>query len=247
MDNQQNEVTQVNEVQVSEEQLRRTYKGVEFRTEEEKNQIVALEKEAEEYCEHLDDRTYKELFEKNQQWKNLPNAIFMPYIIKLMSKIGEKEKQEIEAYKAKILVTELSELAALKNEIEQQNYSTHMLSQVNSTISERRRACQVAVLEDMLSNYTSLTRNDLKNLKISIEEKNFETDITNVYVSKINYQYDVVEQEELKNLCSGIDNMGINELEGALRIIENGNYQEKFSAQYVLLSIIRSRNFSTRN
>ena len=37
MDNQQNEVTQVNEVQVSEEQLRRTYKGVEFRTEEEKN------------------------------------------------------------------------------------------------------------------------------------------------------------------------------------------------------------------
>ncbi len=230
MENQHSEA-----VQISEEQLRRTYKGIEFRTEEEKNRIEALEKEAAEYCKQLEDKSYKELFEKNEQWKNLPSSIFMSYTIKLMAEIGEKEKQEIEIYKEKIAKTELSELPALQYEIEQQKYSAYLLSQAYSVLKERKRACQVLVLDEMLLNYTSLTRNDLKNLKADIIDKHFEEDLTNIYINRINAQYDIVEQEELKNLCLGIESMDMKELEGSLRIIAEGDYQEKFSSQYVTL------------
>ena len=219
--------------QVSEEQLRRTYKGIEFRTEEEKNQIEALEKEAAEYCETLENRTYKELFEKNNQWSNLPNAIFMPYKMKVMSEIGGKEAKEIEAYGLRVANASLEELKSLEEEISQQGYSQPALSQVYSAIFERRRNCQVNIFEDMLIGYASLSRNDLKNLRLRITEKNFEVDITNAYVSKIDMQYDIVEQNELQTMCANLDSMGMKELEGALRIISNGGYQEKFSAQYI--------------
>ncbi len=238
MDNQNNvstDAVQINGPQVSEEQLRRTYKGVEFRTEEEKNQIVALEQEAAQYCENLSDKSYDELYAKHQEWSKLPSAIFMPYTIKVMSEIGEQEKKDIESYKAKIENASLEELEALKEEVAGKHYSDVAVSQIYSFLNVRKKECQIKILEDELVGYTSLSRQDLKALREKIYGKNFDTEITNTYVNKINAQYDIVEQNELQNLCANVENMNMKELEGALRIIANGGYQEKYSSSYILM------------
>jgi len=221
--------------QYTEEQLKRMYKGVEFRSEEEKDQIIEMEKAAEEYCNDLSNKTYKELFEKNQEWSKLPSQIFMPFTIKLMSEIGGKEAAEIEAYKAKIANITLEEVEPIRVEITEQHYSDAALSNVFAVLYERKRTCQVNVLEQEFVGYTSLSRTDLQQLREKVNVLNFEADIVSAYINKINIQYDVVEQNELQNMCANVDNMQMNELEGIMRMIVNGGYQEKFTAPYITM------------
>ncbi len=221
--------------QVNEEQLRRTYKGIIFKTEEEKDQIIAREEEIARYCENLAGKTYKELYDKNQELNNLPKAIFSPLSIKIMTAANEQEKIEIEEYKTKVAELSVEELEAAKAEAEAQNYSYGAMSQINGFILNRRRACQTKILEDMIVDYDSLSRNELKELKAKVSEKNFEENITNPFLNKIDVQYDIVEQNELQSLCANVENMEINELEALLRIIDDGGYQQKYSASYITM------------
>ena len=57
--------------------------------------------------------------------------------------------------------------------------------------------------------------------------------ITTPILVRIDAQSDIVEQNELKSICANVENMQMNELEGAMKVIEAGNYQQKFSAPYI--------------
>ncbi len=223
------------EPQVNEEQLRRTYKGIIFKTEEEKDQMIALEEEISNYCENLEGKTYKELYDKNQELNNLPKAIFSPLSIKIMTAANEREKVEIEEYKVKVAELSLEELEEAKAEAEAQNYSYGAMSQISGFILNRKRECQTKILEDMLTGYDSISRNELKELKTKISELNFEANLVSPFLNKIDVQYDIVEQDELQSLCANVESMEINELEALLRIINDGGYQQKYSASYITM------------
>ena len=237
--------------QFTAEMEKRTYKGLVFNTEEDKNRIVEFEQHMTNYCDNLEGKSYKELFEKNMELGQWPNTIFMPFSVKIMSVIGAVERKEIEEYKERISGLSLEQLEEIKTEIPTNHYTEAALVQLNNAIIQRKRECETKILEDMLIGFESLSREQLKELKQRVSEKNYEMSITNPILTKIDAQSDVVEQNELQSICENVENMQMNELEGAMKVIEAGNYQQKFSAQYIsminnsLESILSNRRFKS--
>lgn len=239
MDNQQNNQQPNVQPQQTEEMEKRTYKGLVFNSEEDKNRIVEFEQHMTEYCDNLEGKSYKELFEKNMELGQWPNTIFMPFSVKIMSVIGAVERKEVDEYKERISGLSLEQLEEIKTEIPTNHYTEAALVQLNNAIIQRKRECETKILEDMLIGFESLSREQLKELKQRVSEKNYEMSITNPILTKIDAQSDVVEQNELQSICENVENMQMNELEGAMKVIEAGNYQQKFSAQYI--SMINNR------
>ena len=238
---------QVNGINLTEEQLQRTYKGVIFTNVDEKNRVAAIDEQTAAYCENLTAESYDSLMKKREELSSLPQTIFMSYNVKIMAEIGIKEKNEAEEYKVKLENASLEEIDNIKAEIDAKKYSQPIVSEMYSVFLQCKRAAQNKVMESELNGYETLTRGELKELRNKISEKPFEKDIIDNYINKINVQYDVVEQNELEALCSNLENMEIKELEGALRIIDLGEYQQKYSAKYVTminssLEVLHDRN-----
>lgn len=220
------------EIQNAEEQLKRTYKGIVFETEKAKNAAIEMEEGIREYCKTLADKDFEELWNKKEQIAKLPNAIFAPYLAKFLSVLTIQESKEKNIYIDRVRNAEIDDLLGIHNELQNRHYSEAVKSAIDAAISKRRIQCQQIILEDMTEDIADYNRETLKKVAISIQEKEFDDNLTNEYVSRVQRQYDAVEMKELRELCAEIEQRDIQELEELESLIKAKGYQGKFTAQY---------------
>lgn len=233
------ELNRLREIQNAEDQLRRTYKGIIFNTEEEKTEAVRTEEELQLYCQNLKDKTFEEIWQKKEQIAKLPNAIFAGYSSKLISAADIQENREKNVYFDGIEIAGLVELDSISEEIYEHHYSDAAKRALDDAIAKRRLVCQQFILDDMTKDIEEYDRETLKQIILQIEAKKYNSALTAEYISRVNRQCDILETRELQKLCSDIEQRSIPQLEELERLIKDGKYQDKFANQY--FSMIYSR------
>ena len=227
------------EIEAAEEQLRRTYKGIVFQTEEQKAEIIQSEQELLEYCANLEQRTHAEILSKKEVVEKLPNSIFAGYVSKLISALDIQENREKNVFFNRIELAGLSELDTILTDLTKEHYSENVKKQIVESIEGRRLICQRIALDLMLKDYETYDRLELKNLSSEIGKKPFNDKIKGEYVEKVEKQSGILEMKELQKLCADLETLSIDGLQHLEKIIRNGEYQEQFTNQYY--QMIRAR------
>lgn len=99
----------------------------------------------------------------------------------------------------------------------------------------------------MIVDLDSLGRTDLRNLIDRIEKTGYSKDLVDHYVDKVESQYEILEQKELREICSGIEVKNIEELLKVKEEIREGRYQEKYCTSYYELINSRLESLHLKN
>lgn len=220
------------EIAAAEEQLRRTYKGIVFDSEEMKDSIIKKEQQIQEYCFRLENHSYEELWQMKEKVEKLPSAIFSVYISKIIAAMGIQENREKNCYLDRIELTELCGLNDIEMDLEKEHYSDVTKNVIKDCISKRQLQCQRIIFDAMLNQMDTFTRSELKQLILQIKEKEFNADLTCEYIGKINRQFDWLEMQELKSLCANVEHLSIDELLQLEKNIKQEGYQNKYADEY---------------
>lgn len=226
----ENEKRSIDETQ---NQLRRTYKGVVFKTEEEKERIIKLDNEINKYLENIEKFDYEEIYLKKNEISKLPEGIFEPYMSKLVIELDIKEREEKNKYISKISFSELNQIDILEKEIEKHNYSESTKMELINCCKKRKYVCKRQNLECMIANMKTFSRSELENLMGYIKQTNYDNSLVEEYLNKVQNQIDILENRELTELCAYLEQKDIYQLEELLQTIKNKKIQDKFSEPYV--------------
>lgn len=223
----------------AEEVLKKTYKGIVFSSEAEKNKVINLEREIAVYCDELETRSYAELRKRKKEISDLPNTIFGQFVSNLAIAMDITEKKELSTYIDRISAASLNELSVIKSEIRKQEYSSESEVCADKAIEQRKLVCERELLDETIKEMTSLDRKQLKELYNVIDKKPYNRELITEYLSTIQHQSDYLEEKELRELCSNIEEKDIASLNSLLSEINKGNYQNRFSDNYY--NLIESR------
>ena len=226
-------------MQAAEEQLRRTYKGIVCASEQEKDRMIEIEKQMQEYCQTLEGKELEELWAMKEQLAKLPNAIFAPYISTLLSGMENRENVEKNQYLARIEGIELHDLRGVLREIEAHHYTETTKQVLKAACNRRKLICQRQMLEALMIPIDNLDREGLKLLISEIKSREYDPQLTDEFIARVRNQNDLLEAKELRALCADLEQKEIPQLKELEKQIMKGGYQEKFYAQYI--SMIHSR------
>lgn len=235
------------EVREAQEQLERTYKGVLFETKEKKEHAIAVEKEIADYCDALEGRCYAEVLAKKESVGLMPRVIFQPYLAKMAVYADLREKTEEEGYLGRIALSGQEELPKLQEEIKAQNYSDDTQTTLRKAIQQRMLTCQREELERETGNLDGMGRDKLKELLLVVKSKSFDDVLTEQYMGRIEGQIDLEEKRELQKLCSGLDEMSLQELQDVQQEIESRGYKQKHAFAYIGQIQLRADLLHRRN
>lgn len=220
------------EIRTREEKAGRIYKGIEFPTIEEKDRAISMEKEVQEFCLNASKQSHQVLWDKKEELSTLPHAIFSPYIAQLVSIMDRVENKEIQEYINRISIADLEEIYKLESEINLQHYTQSSQDKLRAALDQAIQRGQSDVLSHMVEKMAEMSREELYQLLNRIKEKDFPSEVLSPYIRKIENQYDIREQQELEDLCKGLERKNIEELQELEQAILSGNYQEKFYESY---------------
>ena len=220
------------ELRTGEEKEERTYKGIEFSTIKEKDMVISLEKEVQEFCLNASKKKHQELWSKKETLSALPYTIFSPYIAQLASIMDSVENEEVLEYINRILMADLEEIYNLESEINIQHYTQSSQDKLRGVLKQRTQRVQLNVLGHMVEKMAEMSREELQQLLNQVKEKDFPQEFLSPYIRKIEYQYDVREQQEIADLCRDLDEKSFGELQKLRKTFLSGNYQKKFYEKY---------------
>lgn len=215
------------------EPMKRTYKGVMFATEQEKNQMIQLEAELQEYCQNLEGKAFEELWEKNESVKKLPPAIFGPFCNVIGQAMYMKENRDKTNYLNVIQNMGLDELSLARNEIINHRYTNETKQQLLGQIHGRELQCQRTELEAAILNIQTDDRNVLQRMMTDVCNRGYDPQLTEEYTAKINVRFDELDLAELTDLTQGCEEKSLEELENLNQILNAGNYNPKFSYSFM--------------
>lgn len=224
--------TQQKEILDAEDKLKRTYKGILFQSEREKELIIHKEERIQKYCLRLDEKDFNELWIKKEELSSLPAAIFSPYLAKIVEKCAICENRDKNLFLEFIKQEDLSNLDKILKKIAVQHYSDEVKRVMKDATLKRKLECQRTALESVVVGIETLSREELKKKIEEIESRNYDKALTAEYVSFIEKQYDIVEERELRMLCADIMQKNLPELDELEIQIRRCQYQEKFAEQY---------------
>ena len=220
------------EIEKAQELLKRTYKGIVFDTEKEKNNAIDKEKELQEYCINLVDVSHEELWHKKEEVSQLPNSIFADYLSRIVSALEISENNERYEFIVRIESAYLDELEEIEDDLLKHHYSSATNNQVKSVLNQRRLQCQRYNLEAEIKDFHNMSRIELKDLIGKIFNLAYDEALCKEYISKINIQYDILEEKELRKMCADIEQRDIESLESLKNLIRDEKYQDKFASKY---------------
>lgn len=216
----------------AQKKLQRTYKGIVFDTEEQKNIAIELDKELEKYCRTLTERSYEELWNKREEITNFSSTLFASYLSNIILAMSIQEERDKKQYLTVIKDADLPKLDRLIYDLGQRHYSDTIKQEIGVEIEKRRLSCQRDILEASVKDIDLLSRAGLRELEQTVHSKKFDFTLTEEYVGRIHNRNDVLEERELRALCADIEQQDIDELEKLEVEIRNGGYQDKFTGKY---------------
>ena len=221
------------QIKENEERLERIYKGVEFKSVEEKNRIIEIEKQTRMFCSKIHEQRHMVLWNKKEELASLPQNIFSSYIAQIVYALLDAEEREVDEYIDKITSASLNDLDYIYLALKKENFSQESLNKIEVVISKRTLQCQQVILREMTENIANMNRRELRQLVKQIEGKGFSEEIIRPFIGQIENQYNIKEQSELYNLCGNLESKKIDELQDIKKILQSGDYQKQFYDKYV--------------
>ena len=216
----------------AEELLKRSYKGILFDSQKAKDDAIQQEEEIAQYCLSLNGKACAELWAKKTQISRLPSEIFSKYLSKIIVALEVQENIERAQYMEKIQAADIDSVRKIDAEVNRPYYSQRTVQMLHDAINQRLEYCQKVILNDLILGFENSNREELKELIEKINAKNFDSYMIADYIAKINKQYDLVEEKELRSICEGIEEKKIVELIAMENLIRSREYQDKFTSKY---------------
>ena len=220
------------DIEEAESKLSRTYKGYLCESEEEKKQLINEEKFISKYCENLGDKSFDELWNEKEKINKLPQSIFSQYNAKLIAEMTLKERREEEKYLEEISDSNLQDLEYVTEEIKNKKYSKEVKEELEEAIERQKLYCEKLILEEMYSKINKNDRKEISKLKSEVKNKKFNDKLTDSYLEKLQKLNDNCEETELREMCSNIELMSIDDIKEIKIQITNESYQDKFTKRY---------------
>ena len=214
------------------EQLERTYKGIVFHSVEEKDAIIQKENKYKEYCKYIDQKNYSELLQlKAEISDELPEILAAPMLYKILEAMERQENIERNAHAEWIKEADLKDAEAFLDNLRYFSYSPDTMQKLRAAAEERILVCQREDLEQCINNIINMDRAQLRRTEEKLKEFHYNAELTEKYVSQVRHQYDLVETEEISELCKDIDEKNIPQLEVLSHRLES-EYREEFTEKY---------------
>lgn len=188
----------------AEEQLQRTYKGIVFKSGIEKEEVIKEEAEIQQFCQTLDQKNFEELWNKKKMLSKMPNAIFAPYITKLILAMDVQENKEKDDYLTEIEIADINFLSAIQTRLDRQHYSDINKNIITDALKKRKLQCQRDVLESIVKSIDTCSREALKEMLHEVQSGDFEDTLAAEYTSIINRQSTLLDTKELRQLCANV-------------------------------------------
>lgn len=102
----------------------------------------------------------------------------------------------------------------------------------DQAIEQQILADQRTTLDELTGNLENMDRAAIKALAQDIANRQFSKELVAEYIHKLNHQYDIIEDKELRELCADIENRDIDSLVALKNCIKDGQYQVKFTTKY---------------
>ena len=220
------------EIALAEEQRQRTYKGVVFESLELKEEAINNEKEIQQYCTNLSDKSFDELWEKKEAISQLPAPIFSNYVYQLLTALQSKENYESNQYLEKINTADLTALSEISISYRKHNFSDNTKKFLDDALLKRTIICQRLIFDNMIADMEKLDRKALATLITNLNGKSYDVYLTQEYVEKVNRQVEILEKQELRDLCANVEKLSIEELDVLSNTIKQNNYQPRFTEPY---------------
>lgn len=214
------------------EQLERTYKGIVFRSVEEKDAIIQKENKYKEYCKYIEQKNYRELLQlKVEITDELPEILARPMLYKILEAMERQENIERNAHVEWIKEADLEEAESFQENLKYFSYSPDTMEKLRTAAGQRILACQRENLEQCINDINNMDRVQLRQTEEKLKEFHYNAELTEKYVSKVRHRYDIVETEEISVLCKDIDEKNIPQLEALSHQLES-EYREEFTEKY---------------
>lgn len=218
-----------------------------LREEEEQRFFEEKEIEIREYCENLKVHTCEELWEMLQDIQVYAYPPYFKYCDEIMNAMKIQEKIEQQQLLDSVEVAGLEELEGIYSHTQNKYYSKELKSNLENAIDTRKYNCQKEILDSVMMNLDDYSRDELKNIIIEIDSNDFIESLSSDYTKKIKVQYDLIEERELREICTGIEDMSIQELNALYNKIGNNNYQIIFAKKYFDMIDTRIEYIHIRN
>ncbi len=208
-----------------------------------KQQVVnELTQRVKTLCENLQEYTFTDLMAKrtaiNKQraeLSELKNPVLNQYDKIIYERLLNLEQSEALEYMKKMPTADYNTLKMFQAQIETKGYSSQTYNALMNELMQKILMLQAQMIDNELAGFENMDRNTLHAKMKRIEGMEFEKQVTEPAFHRIRVQIDFLEQSELQTLCGNIEISSMEELNNMLKVIAEGNYQQRFSEKYIVL------------
>lgn len=218
-----------------------------LREEEEQRFFNEKEIEIQKYCEDLRTHSCEELWEKLQDIQVYAYPPYFKYCDQITNAMKLQEKIEQQKLLDAIEVAGLDELDGIYANTHNKYYSKEIQNNLENAINARKYNCQKEILDSVMTKLDDYSRDDLKDIIMEINSNDFIESLASDYIKKLKVQYDLIEERELREICTGIEDMDIPELNELYNRIGNNNYQITCAKKYFDMIDTRIEYIHIRN
>lgn len=207
--------------------------------------VNVLLADAENVCRNLGGYSFSALLSKRieltERAKNLKlqSMDFVNFDKMIYNQLLILQQNEAAAYKARIGSADYEGLKVIKEEISKKGYSSQVCNELNQQIAGKMANCQMELLNAKTAGYENMSRLQIRELIEEIKQYDYNKQIIDGFVSRLNTQADVAEQKELNYLCANVEEANLTELAILLDKISAGGYKAEFAGRYI--SLINNR------
>ena len=194
------------------EQMERTYKGIVFRSIEEKDIMIQAEADFAEFCNDLSGKSFWELWSRNEAAKTLPPALAAPYRPILLAAMNAVELEEKRGYEARIENAQMDELDAIVNELNMSHYSAMTINELCAKAQQKKVAIQRQMdqaedeaLQDLCKNMDTATIEELQNLKVLVKSGGYQERNYAKYIRNIDAKIEFLHVQNMEAYCTYLD------------------------------------------
>lgn len=210
---------------------------------------AALTEELEKLTANEEKMTDDEIISASEQIKSgrYP-AVLAEYYLRKIDGIAEKRIiSDIENICSGMENFNMDELKDAKNKLINSGYPEEFTSGVIGQINSLMENYEKNEIAKLFENIDFATAEELDNIKKSIEENNYAPTLLEPYISKIAEREQALLDEELSEMCSGIDDMAQEELDELRAAVNNEDKNYSSSLKEKFLEKITHRECELKN
>ncbi|MGN0412333.1 MAG: zinc ribbon domain-containing protein [Lachnospiraceae bacterium] len=196
-------------------QMERTYKGIVFRSVEEKDNMIQAEAEFAEFCTDLTGKSFWELWSRNEAAKTLPPALAAPYRPALLAAMNAAEQEEKAGYETRIENAKMEELDDIISELNLSHYSPMTANALRTKAQQRKALIQRQMdqaedeaLKTLCQNMDTSTIAELQDLKVLVKSSGYQERNYSKYLRSIDAKIEYLHVQNMEAYCSELDQAG---------------------------------------